>query len=112
LVWLFKLGIVNREQLASDHLEGLLNSHKFIALDLYDSLDGLPEAEVDKIQERALSWFRVQNGVLKNSRRTGLTTSTDYHFPPSSTTSLLTKSFVCTTSVRRMGGHRMFSTTS
>jgi hypothetical protein len=67
-VRLFKLGIVSREQLTADHLEGLLNSHKFIALDLYNGLDGLPEDEVDKIQERALSWFRVQNGVLKNSR--------------------------------------------
>jgi hypothetical protein len=66
-VRLFKLGIVSREQLTADHLEGLLNSHKFIALDLYSGLDGLPEDEVDKIQERALSWFRVQNGVLKNS---------------------------------------------
>src|SRR5271169_1412101 len=67
-VRLFKLGIVSRGQLTADHLEGLLNSHKFIALDLYNGLDGLPEGEVDRIQERALSWFRVQNGVLKNSR--------------------------------------------
>lgn len=64
----FKLGIVSREQLTADHLEGLLNSHKFIALDLYNGLDGLPEDEIDKIQERALSWFRIENGVLKNSR--------------------------------------------
>lgn len=67
-VRLFKLGIVSREQLTTDHLEGLLNRHKSIALDLYNGLDGLPEDEVNKIQERALSWFRVQNGVLKNSR--------------------------------------------
>ena len=67
-VRLFKLGIVSREQLTADHLEGLLNSHKFIALDLYDGLDGLPEDEIDKIQERALGWFRIENGVLKNSR--------------------------------------------
>jgi hypothetical protein len=67
-VRMFKLGIVSRKQLTSDHLEGLLNSHKFIALDLYDCLDSLPEADVDKIQERALRWFRVENGVLKNSR--------------------------------------------
>jgi hypothetical protein len=62
---MFKLGIFKNEQLTPDHLEGLVNSRKFIALDLYNSLDGLPAAEIDKIQERMLRWFRVYNGVLK-----------------------------------------------
>lgn len=62
---MFKLGIFKNEQLTPDHLEGFVNSRKFIALDLYNSLDGLPAAEIDKIQERMLRWFRVYNGVLK-----------------------------------------------
>jgi hypothetical protein len=62
---MFKLGIFKNEQLTPDHLEGFVNSRKFIALDLYNSLDGLPPAEIDKIQERMLRWFRVHNGVLK-----------------------------------------------
>jgi SAM-dependent methyltransferase len=62
---MFKLGIFKKEQLTPDHLEGFVNSRKFIALDLYNSLDDLPQAEMDKIQERMLRWFRVQNGVLK-----------------------------------------------
>jgi hypothetical protein len=64
---MFKLGIFKREQLTPDHLEGFLNSRKFIALDLYNSLDGLPPAEIDKIQERMLRRFRVHNGVLKST---------------------------------------------
>jgi hypothetical protein len=62
---MFKLGIFKNEQLTPDHLEGFVNSRKFIALDLYNSLDGLPPAEIDKIQERMLRRFRVHNGVLK-----------------------------------------------
>lgn len=62
---MFKLGIFKKEQLTPDHLEGFVNSRKFIALDLYNSLDGLPPAEIDRIQERMLRWFRVHNGVLK-----------------------------------------------
>jgi hypothetical protein len=62
---MFKLGIFKKEQLTPEHLEGFVNSGKFIALDLYNSLDGLPPAEIDKIQERMLRWFRVHNGVLK-----------------------------------------------
>lgn len=62
---MFKLGIFKKEQLTPDHLEGFVNSRKFIALDLYNSLDGLPLAEIDKIQERMLRRFRVHNGVLK-----------------------------------------------
>ena len=64
---MFKLGIFKREQLTPDHLEGFVNSRKFIALDLYNSLDGLPPAEIDKIQERILRRFRVHNGVLKST---------------------------------------------
>jgi SAM-dependent methyltransferase len=64
---MFKLGIFKREQLTPDHLEGFANSRKFIALDLYNSLDSLPQAEIDKIQERMLRWFRLQNGVLKRT---------------------------------------------
>jgi CheR methyltransferase, SAM binding domain len=62
---MFKLGIFKNEQLTPDHLEGFVNSRKFIALDLYNSLDGLPPPEIDKIQERMLRRFRVHNGVLK-----------------------------------------------
>jgi hypothetical protein len=62
---MFKLGIFKNEQLTPDHLQGFVNSRKFIALDLYNSLDGLPPAEIDEIQERMLRWFRVHNGVLK-----------------------------------------------
>jgi hypothetical protein len=64
---MFKLGIFKNEQLTPDHLEGFVNSRKFIALDLYNSLDGLPPAEIDKIQERMLRRFRVHNGVLKRT---------------------------------------------
>ncbi|MGC2372111.1 MAG: hypothetical protein WA474_23785 [Candidatus Sulfotelmatobacter sp.] len=62
---MFKFGIFKKEHLTPDHLEGFVNSRKFIALDLYNSLDGLPLAEIDKIQERMLRRFRVHNGVLK-----------------------------------------------
>src|ERR1700733_8138711 len=62
---MFKLGIFKSEQLTPDHLQGFVNSRKFIALDLFNSLDGLPPAEIDAIQERMLRWFRVHNGVLK-----------------------------------------------
>jgi hypothetical protein len=62
---MFKLGIFKKEQLTPDQLEGFCNSRKFIALDLYNSLDGLPPTQIDKIQERMLRWFRVHNGVLK-----------------------------------------------
>ena len=62
---MFKLGIFKREQLTPDHLDGFINSRKFIALDLYNSLDDLPEAEIDRIQERMLGRFPIQNGSLK-----------------------------------------------
>jgi hypothetical protein len=62
---MFKLGIFKKEQLTPDNLEGLRNSRKLIALDLYNSLGDLPPVEIDKIQERMLRWFRLQNGVLK-----------------------------------------------
>jgi hypothetical protein len=66
-VRMFKLGISRKEQLRPDHLEGLVNRRKYIALDLYDSLGDLPQAEIDKIQERMLRWFRAENGVLKRT---------------------------------------------
>jgi hypothetical protein len=66
-VRMFKLGISRKEQLRPGHLEGLVNGRKHIALDLYDSLGDLPQAEIDKIQERMLRWFRAENGVLKRT---------------------------------------------
>ncbi len=62
---MLKLGIFKKEQLTPENLEGFVNSRKFIALDLYNSLDGLPPGEIDKIQERMLRRFRIHNGVLK-----------------------------------------------
>jgi hypothetical protein len=62
---MLKLGIFKKEQLTPGELKGFFKSRKFIALDLYNSLDGLPRAERDKIQERMLSRFSVQSGILK-----------------------------------------------
>jgi len=64
---MFKLGIFNKKQLTPDNLLGFLNSHKFIALDLYNFLDDLPQTAVEIIQERMLHWFRLQNGVQKRT---------------------------------------------
>jgi chemotaxis methyl-accepting protein methylase len=64
---MFKLGIYNKEQLVPSKLEGFLNSRKFIALDLYNSLEDLPQAQIDKIQERMLGRFSVRNGILKHT---------------------------------------------
>ncbi|MGB8782036.1 MAG: hypothetical protein WCD02_02885 [Terriglobales bacterium] len=64
---MFKLGLFKKEQLTPANLAGFPNSHKFIALDLYNALDDLPCAEIDQIQERMLHWFRLQNGVLKRT---------------------------------------------
>jgi hypothetical protein len=66
---MFKLGISNKERLTPDNLSGFLNSRKFIALDLYNSLDELPRAEIDRIQEHMLHWFRLQNGVQKRTHK-------------------------------------------
>jgi hypothetical protein len=62
---MFKLGISRKEQLTPGKLNGYINSRKFIALDLYDDLDDLPQANRDSIQERILSRFSVQSGILK-----------------------------------------------
>ena len=59
---MFKFGIFKKEQLT---LNGFVNGRKFIALDLYNSLDDLPQSERDKIQERMLGRFSVQNGSYK-----------------------------------------------
>jgi SAM-dependent methyltransferase len=59
------LGIFTQEQLTPANLEGVFNSWQFIALDLYNSLDDLPQAERDKIQERMLGRFPIQNGTFK-----------------------------------------------
>ena len=67
LVRIFKLGISEKEQLRPDHLEGLVHGRKCIAMDLYDCLADLPEAEIDELQERMLWWFRADNGVLKRT---------------------------------------------
>ncbi len=64
---MFKMGLFKKEQLTPANLAGFPNSHKFIALDLYNALDDLPWAEIDQIQERMLHWFRLQNGVLKRT---------------------------------------------
>lgn len=64
---MFKLGIVRKEQLTLNSLTGFVNSRKLIALDLYNSLDHLPRAEIDKIQERMLWRFPVGNGVMKRT---------------------------------------------
>ncbi|MGB7150318.1 MAG: hypothetical protein WBD45_14270 [Terriglobales bacterium] len=64
---MFKLGIYKKEQLTPEPLRRIFNSRTFIALDLYNSLDDLPEAEIDTIQERMLRWFRVRNGVQKRT---------------------------------------------
>jgi CheR methyltransferase, SAM binding domain len=66
-VRMFKLGISRKKQLRRGHLDGLVNGRKYIALDLYDSLDDFSEAEIDKIQERILRWFRTDNGVQKRT---------------------------------------------
>jgi hypothetical protein len=62
---MFKLGISKKEQLMPGRLDGFINSRKFIALDLYNSLDDVAPGERDKIQERMLSRFSVQGGILK-----------------------------------------------
>jgi SAM-dependent methyltransferase len=62
---MFKLGVFKKEQLTPKSLEGFVNSRKFIALDLYNSLDDLSKVEIDKIQERMLLPFGIHNGVLK-----------------------------------------------
>ncbi len=62
---MFNLGIVKKEQLTPANLVGFFNSRKFIALDLYNCLDDLPQAQIDEIQERMLRRFRLQNGALK-----------------------------------------------
>jgi hypothetical protein len=66
-VRVFKLGISRKDQLEPRHLEGPVNGRKWIALDLYDALGDLSEAEIDRIQERMLRWFRADNGVLKRT---------------------------------------------
>jgi hypothetical protein len=58
-------GILTKEQLTSANLEGFFNSRQFIALDLYNSLDDLPQSERDKIQERMLGRLCIQNGTFK-----------------------------------------------
>jgi SAM-dependent methyltransferase len=62
---MFKLGIYKKEQLRPGHLNGFINSRKFIALDLYNSLDDLAPGDRDRIQERMLSRFSVRGGILK-----------------------------------------------
>jgi hypothetical protein len=62
---MFNIGIVKKGQLTPGNLVGFLNSRKFIAIDLYNCLDDLPQAQIDEIQERMLRRFRLQNGVLK-----------------------------------------------
>jgi SAM-dependent methyltransferase len=64
---MFKLGTFNKERLTPDNLSGFFNSRRFIALDLYNSLGELPRAEIDKIQEHMLHWFRLQNGTQKRT---------------------------------------------
>src|SRR5277367_85524 len=66
-VRMFKLGIFNKEQLTRGSVDGFLGRRKFIALDLYNSLDDLPEARINKIQERMLHRFPVQNGTMKQT---------------------------------------------
>jgi hypothetical protein len=64
---MFKLGIYKKEQLTPESLAIIFNSRTFIALDLYNSLDDLPEAEIDAVQERMLRWFRLRNGIQKRT---------------------------------------------
>jgi hypothetical protein len=66
---MFKLGIFKNDQLTPGALNGFFNSRKFIALDLYNSLGALPQAERDKIQERMLGRFSVQNGSVKYTHK-------------------------------------------
>lgn len=62
---MFKFGIHKKEQLTPKHLDGFLNSRKFIALDLYTSLDDYPPSDRDRIQERMLCKFSNQNGTFR-----------------------------------------------
>lgn len=68
---MLKLGITKKEQLTTDNLVGFFKKRKFIAQDLYNSLDDVPPPERDEIQERMLSRFAVNNGTFKltNARR-------------------------------------------
>jgi hypothetical protein len=62
---MMKFGIYKKDQLTSGSLNGFLNGRKFIALDLYGCMDDLTHSERDQLQERILSRFSVQSGVLK-----------------------------------------------
>jgi chemotaxis methyl-accepting protein methylase len=62
---MFNLGIFKQQQLKSGKMKGSIQGGKTIALDLYTSLDDLPEIEIDKLQERMLYRFRLQNSTLK-----------------------------------------------
>src|SRR5271169_145939 len=62
---MFKFSISSAKQLAPAHLDGFFKSRKFIALDLYNSLDQHSAAERDKIQERILCRFSNQNGTIR-----------------------------------------------
>jgi SAM-dependent methyltransferase len=62
---MFKFGIHKKEQLTPEHLDGFLNSRKFIALDLYNSLDEYPPGDRDRIQERMLCKFSNKNGTFR-----------------------------------------------
>lgn len=62
---MFKFGISSAKQLVPAHLDGFFKSRKFIALDLYNSLDQHSAAERDKIQERILCLFSNQNGTVR-----------------------------------------------
>jgi SAM-dependent methyltransferase len=64
---MFKLGIFKKEQLKPENRSGFINKRKFIALDLYNCLDGLPQAEIDNIQEAMLRGFCLRNGVSKHT---------------------------------------------
>jgi hypothetical protein len=55
LISMLSLGIFKKEQLKPENLDGgFLNRRQFIVLDLYNSLDDLPQAERDKLQEHML----------------------------------------------------------
>lgn len=62
---MFKFGIHKKEQLTPKHLDGFFNRRKFIAIDLYNSLDEYSPADRDRIQERMLCKFSNQNGTFR-----------------------------------------------
>ena len=64
---MFKTGIFKKEQLQPGKRSGFINKRKYIALDLYNCLDGLPQGETDNIQEWMLRVFHLSNGVSKHT---------------------------------------------